>query len=132
MKIEVSAPGKVFLSGEYLALEGSLATVLPTKQRAKIVIEDSECSTNILHSLPLDKSFTFDVKDSFDIEWLGNDPKELGLFMEKAIILMKIKPIKTKFTIDTSGFYFESRKIEKLKLCEICMTLQNMYKVVQS
>ena len=91
MKIEVSAPGKVFLSGEYLALEGSLATVLPTKQRAKIVIEDSECSTNILHSLPLDKSFTFDVKDSFDIEWLGNDPKELGLFMAKAIILMKIK-----------------------------------------
>ena len=111
MKVEETAPGKVFLSGEYLALEGSLATLLPTIQRAKIIIEENKCSANTLYSLPLDKSFTFDVNDSFHIEWLDGNPKELGLFLEKAIIMTRVKPIKTKFTIDTSGFYFESRKI---------------------
>ena len=50
MRVEESAPGKIFLSGEYLALEGSLSTVLPTKQRAKIIIEESKSSSNILYS----------------------------------------------------------------------------------
>ena len=111
MKVEETAPGKVFLSGEYLALEGSLATLLPTIQRAKIIIEENKCSTNTLYSLPLDKSFTFDVNDSFHIEWLDGNPKELGLFLEKAIIMTRVKPIKTKFSIDTTDFYFQSRKI---------------------
>ena len=111
MKVEISAPGKIFLSGEYLALEGSLSTVLPTKQRAKIIIEESKSSRNILYSLPLDRSFAFDVNDSFDIEWLDDNPMEMGSFIEKAIVLMQIKPTKTKFTIDTTDFYFERRKI---------------------
>ena len=111
MKVETSAPGKVFLSGEYLALEGSLATLLATKHRAKIIIERSERSTNILYSLPLDKSFAFNVNDSFQIKWLDDNPNELGLFIEQAIIMMKIKPTKTKFTIDTNDFYFQNRKI---------------------
>tara|TARA_Y100000590_G_scaffold80095_1_gene88927 strand:+ start:964 stop:1953 length:990 start_codon:yes stop_codon:yes gene_type:complete len=111
MKVEVSAPGKIFLSGEYLALQGSLSTLLSTKQRAKIIIQDSKCTTNILYSLPLDKSFTFNVNDSFDIEWLDDHPMEMGLFIEKAILLLQIKPTRTKFTIDTTDFYFQRRKI---------------------
>ena len=111
MKVEASAPGKIFLSGEYLAIEGSLATVLPTIQRAKIIIEESKSSTNILYSLPLDKSFAFDVNDSFDIEWLDDNPMDMGLFIEKAIVLMQIKPTTTRFTIDTTDFYFQRRKI---------------------
>ena len=111
MKVETSAPGKVFLSGEYFALEGSLATLLATKHRAKIIIEPSKCSTNILYSLPSEKAFAFDVNDSFQIKWLDDNPNELGLFIEQAMIMMKIKPIKTKFTIDTTGFYFKNRKI---------------------
>ena len=111
MRVEESAPGKIFLSGEYLALEGSLSTLLATKQRAKIIIEQSKCSTNVLYSLPLDKSFAFDVNDSFDIEWLDEHPMEMGLFIEKAIILMQIKPVMTKFTIDTTDFYSQRRKI---------------------
>ena len=111
MKVETSAPGKVFLSGEYLALEGSSATLLATKHRAKIIIEPSKCSTNILYSLPLEKAFAFDVNDSFQIKWLDDNPNELGLFIEQAIIMMKIKPTKTKFTIDTNDFYFQNRKI---------------------
>ena len=111
MKIEATAPGKIFLSGEYLALEGSLSTLLPTKQKAKIIIEESKCSSNILYSLPLDKSFAFDVNDSFEIEWLHENPMEIGSFIEKAIALMRIEPIKTKFTIDTTDFYFQRTKI---------------------
>ena len=111
MKVEASAPGKIFLSGEYLAIEGSLATVLPTKQRAKIIIEESKSSSNILYCLPLDKSFAFDVNDSFDIEWLDDNPMDMGLFIEKAIVLMQIQPTKTRFTIDTTDFYLQRRKI---------------------
>ena len=51
MKTEVSAPGKVFLSGEYFVLDGSLATILSTKQRAKITIEENSGHKNILYSL---------------------------------------------------------------------------------
>jgi len=111
MRVEESAPGKIFLSGEYLALEGSLSTLLPTKQRAKIIIEDSKCSTNVLYSLPLGKSYAFEVNDSFDIEWLDDHPIEMGVFIEKAIILMQIKPAMKKFTIDTTDFYSQRRKI---------------------
>ena len=111
MKVETSAPGKVFLSGEYLALEGSLATLLATKHRAKIIIERSERSTNILYSLPLDKSFAFDLNDSFQIKWLDDNPNELCLFIEQAIIMMKIKPTMTTFTLDTTDFYFQNRTI---------------------
>jgi len=111
MKFEASAPGKIFLSGEYLVLQGSLSTLLTTKQRAKIIIEESKRSTNILYSLPLDKSFAFNVNDSFDIEWLDDHPMEMGLFIEKAIHLMQIKPTRTKFTIDTTDFYYQRKKI---------------------
>ena len=111
MKVEVSSPGKIFLSGEYLALDGSKATILSSKQRVKIKIEESDLSSNLLYSLPTNKSFPFHVDDSFQIKWLHGNPEELGLFIEQAIRLMQIKPSKTKFTIDTTDFYYESRKI---------------------
>ena len=111
MKTEVSSPGKIFLSGEYLAMDGSIATLLSSKQRAKIAIEESDLSFNVLYSLPANKSFPFHVNDSFQIQWIENNPEELGLFIQDAIILMQIKPSKTKFTIDTTDFYFNSRKI---------------------
>ena len=111
MKTEVSAPGKVFLSGEYLVLDGSLATILSTKQRAKITIEENSGPKNILYSLPLNESFAFDVTDNFEIQWDNKDPKELGLVIELAILEMKIRPNNTTFTIDTAEFYFKNKKI---------------------
>ena len=111
MKVEVSAPGKVFISGEYLALDGSIATLLTSKQRVKIKIEESELSCNVFYSLPTNKSFPFHVNDSFQIQWIRDNPHELGSFIEEAIILMQIKPSKTKFTIDTTDFYYDNRKI---------------------
>ena len=68
MKVKVSAPGKVFISGEYLALDGSLATILSTKQRATITIKDSNNTFNVLYSLPSNKSFAFDVNNDFKID----------------------------------------------------------------
>ena len=111
MKVEVSAPGKVFISGEYLALNGSLATILSTKQRAKITIEDNNNNFNTLYSLPLGKSFDFNVNNDFKINWVNDDPQEMGSFIQQAIIEMKIKPTKVKFVIDTTHFYFKNKKI---------------------
>ena len=111
MKVEVSAPGKVFISGEYLALNGSLATILSTKQRAKITIEDSNNTFNILYSLPSNKSFAFNVNNDFKIDWINDDPEEMGLFIEQAILEMQIKPTKVQFVIDTTNFYFQNKKI---------------------
>jgi len=111
MKIEVSAPGKVFISGEYLALDGSLATILSTKQRAKITIEDSNNTFNTLYSLPLGKSFDFNINNDFKIDWIKDDPKEMGSFIEKAILEMQIKPTEVQFVIDTTNFYSQNKKI---------------------
>ena len=111
MKVEVSSPGKVFISGEYLALNGSLATILSTKQRAKITIEDSNNTFNVLYSLPLDKSFPFKINNDFKIDWIDDDPEEMGSFIERAIIEMQIKPTQVKFVIDTTSFYFKNKKI---------------------
>ena len=111
MKVKVSAPGKVFISGEYLALDGSLATILSTKQRAKITIENSNNNFNILYSLPSNKSFAFNVNNDFKIDWIHDNPEELGSFIEQAIVEMEIKPTKVKFVIDTTNFYFQNKKI---------------------
>lgn len=111
MKAETSSPGKIFLSGEYFALNGSIATLLASKQRVKIKIEESKLSSNVFYSLPTNKSFPFHVNDSFQIQWIQDNPHELASFIEEAIILMQIKPSKTKFTIDTTDFYYNNRKI---------------------
>ncbi len=111
MKVEVSAPGKVFISGEYLVLDGSPATILSTRQRAKITIEDSNNTFNVLYSLPLNKSFAFNVNNDFKIDWINDDPEEMGLFIEQAILEMQIKPTKVQFVIDTTNFYFQNKKI---------------------
>ena len=111
MKVKVSAPGKVFISGEYLALDGSLATILSTKQRATITIKDSNNTFNVLYSLPSNKSFAFDVNNDFKIDWINDDPKEIGSFIEQAILEMQIKPTKIQFVIDTTDFYSQNKKI---------------------
>ena len=111
MKAESTAPGKVFLSGEYLALDGSLATILTTKQRALVTIEKTQNSTNTLCSLPSNQTFAFNVNNKHKVEWVGDDPQELGLFLKWSILEMQIRPTKTRFTIDTTDFYKENKKI---------------------
>jgi len=111
MKVKFSAPGKVFLSGEYLALNGSLATILSTKQRALIGIEETDDPNNTLYCLPSHQTFAFRVNNKYKIEWLEKDPRELGLFLEWSILLTQIKPKMKRFTIDTSDFYLQDKKL---------------------
>ena len=111
MKVKYSAPGKVFLSGEYLALDGSLATILSTKQRALICIEEIDEPHNILYCLPSSQTFAFKVNNNYKIEWLERDPQELGLFLEWSILLTQVRPTMTRFTIDTSDFFLQGKKL---------------------
>ena len=61
MRVKRTAPGKVFLSGEYLALEEGSAIILSTKQRSKISIEDHNKPYNLFYSSALDQPFPFSV-----------------------------------------------------------------------
>ena len=78
MKVEISAPGKIFLSGEYFALDGGLATILSKKQRVNVVIDENSWPNNIFYTSAKSKSFPFTVDDEFRIKWIENDPKEYG------------------------------------------------------
>jgi len=111
MRVKRTAPGKVFLSGEYLALEEGSAIILSTKQRSKISIEDHNKPYNLFYSSALDQSFPFSVSDNFEINWIENDPQGFGLFISLAISELKIKPSKAFISIDTSEFYSSGKKI---------------------
>jgi len=111
MRVKRTAPGKVFLSGEYLALEGGSAIILSTKQRSKVSIEDHNKPYNLFYSSALDQSFPFSVNDNFEVDWVQNDPQGFGLFIALAISELKIKPSKALISIDTSEFYSSGKKI---------------------
>jgi phosphomevalonate kinase len=111
MRVKRTAPGKVFLSGEYLALEGGSAIILSTKQRSKVSIEDHNKPYNLFYSSTLDQYFPFSVNDNFEIDWVQNDPQGFGLFITLAMRELKIKPCKALISIDTSEFYSSGKKI---------------------
>ena len=111
MKVKRTAPGKVFLSGEYYALEGAGAIILSTKQRSKVSIEDHEKPYNLFYSSALEQSFQFSVNDNFEVDWIENDPENFGLFISLAISELKIKPLKALIAIDTTEFYIHGKKI---------------------
>ena len=81
MRVKRTAPGKVFLSGEYLALEGGSAIILSTKQRSMVSIEDHKKPYNLFYSSALAQYFVFSVIDKFEVDWVLNDPHDLGLFI---------------------------------------------------
>ena len=111
MRVKRTAPGKVFLSGEYLALEGGSAIILSTKQRSRVSIEDHKKPYNLFYSSALDQYFEFSVNDNFEVDWVENDPQSFGLFISLAIFELKIKPSKALISIDTNEFYSSGKKI---------------------
>ena len=111
MKVESTAPGKIFLSGEYFVLDGALATIMSTKQRVKVTIEDQTDVDNMFYCSVIDQCFPFNVNNSYQIKWLDEDPGEFGLFLELSIKRMRVKPNNTLFTIDTNDLYFQGTKI---------------------
>ena len=111
MKVESTAPGKIFLSGEYLVLDGAVATVMSTKQRVKVTIEDQTDVDNIFYCSVIDEYFPFNVNNNYQINWLNKNPGAFGLFLDLTIKSMQIKPKKTLFSIDTNDLYFNGIKI---------------------
>ena len=111
MRVKRTAPGKVFLSGEYLALEGGSAIILSTKQRSRVSIEDHKKPYNLFYSSVLDQYFEFSVNENYKVDWVENDPQSFGLFISLAICELKIKPSKVLISIDTNEFYSSGKKI---------------------
>ena len=111
MRVKRTAPGKVFLSGEYLALEGGSAIILSTKQRSSVSIENHDKPYNLFFSSTLDQYFEFNVNDNFKVDWVENDPQSFGLFVSLAICQLKVKPSKSLISIDTNEFYSNGKKI---------------------
>ena len=111
MKVESTAPGKVFLSGEYFVLDGALATIMSTKQRVKVTIEDQTDIDNIFYCSIIDQYFPFSVSNKYQINWLDEDPGEFGSFLELSIKRMRVKPNNILFTIDSNDLYFQGTKI---------------------
>ena len=111
MKAESTAPGKIFISGEYLVLDGALATIMSTKQRVKATIEDIGDKDNIFYCSIINQHFPFNVDHNYQINWLDKNPDEFGLFLDLSIKRMKIKPNNSLFTIDTNDLYFQGNKI---------------------
>ena len=111
MRVKRTAPGKVFLSGEYLALEGGSAIILSTKQRSRVSIEDHKKPYNLFYSSALDQYFEFSVNENYEVDWVENDPQSFGLFISLAICELKIKPSKALISIDTNEFYSSGKKI---------------------
>ena len=111
MRVKRTAPGKVFLSGEYLALEGASAIILSTKQRSSVSIENHDKPYNLFYSSVLDQYFEFSVNDNFKVDWVENDPQSFGLFVSLAISQLKVKPSKSLISIDTNEFYSNGKKI---------------------
>jgi phosphomevalonate kinase len=111
MKIERSSPGKIFLSGEYLALDGNAAILMSVKQRAKVSIEDYGTKNNIFYCSNINQEFPFSVDDNYQTQWLHNDPNDYGSFLSLALKIIKIKLNKALILIDTNDLYSEGFKI---------------------
>lgn len=126
MKVETTAPGKIFLSGEYLVLDGALATIMSTKQRVKITIEDIGDKDNMFYCSIVDQHFPFNIDNNYQINWLDKNPDEFGLFLDLSIKRMRIKPNNSLFTIDTNDLYFQGKKIGLGSSAAICVAILNV------
>ena len=111
MKVDMTAPGKVFLCGEYMAIEGGKATLLSVSRSAEISIEKIESSENRFITSALEKEFLFQLNNRSEIEWIDESPGEYGLFLEIAIKVLGIKPVGEKFSINTDGFFESGIKL---------------------
>ena len=111
MKIETTASGKAFLSGEYMALEGGRAIILSTPQSAKVSISETNETNNTLFSSMSDHAYPFLIDEKLKIIWLEEDPKQLGSILNEGIGQFNKGFSGKSITIDTSDFFYRERKI---------------------
>ncbi|MAX29381.1 MAG: hypothetical protein CMG14_00200 [Candidatus Marinimicrobia bacterium] len=111
MKIKATASGKVFLTGEYMALEGGKAIILSTPQKARINLIENDFRQNIFTSSIDRKSYNFIVNDPSKINWLKGNPIETGSILEEAIRKFNRKFNNQSISIDTDEFFINDKKI---------------------
>ena len=111
MKIETTASGKVFFSGEYMALEGGRAITLSTPQSAKVSISESNETDNLFFSSMSDQVYPFRIDENMRLIWLEQDPKHLGSILKESIEQFDKGFSGKSISIDTSDFFYEQRKI---------------------
>ena len=111
MKIETTASGKVFLSGEYMAIEGGRAITLSTPQNAKVSISKTNESNNLFLSSMSDQAYPFRIDENMSLIWLDKDPKHLGSILKESIKQFDKGFSGRLISIDTSDFYYQQRKI---------------------
>ncbi|MFQ3362729.1 MAG: phosphomevalonate kinase [Woeseiaceae bacterium] len=110
-KIEVSAPGKIIIAGEFAVLAEAPAISMAINKRAKASISVHSKNIHVLKTIGFkDRELVFTVNDYGIIEWLdveSNDP--IRLFFECLWRQINIIPTAFyKFVLDTSGFYDEA------------------------
>ncbi len=111
MKIETTASGKVFLSGEYMALEGGRAITLSTPQNAKVSISEINESNNLFLSSMSDQAYPFRIDENMSLIWLDEDPKHLGSILRESIKQFDKDFSGRSISIDTTDFFYKKRKI---------------------
>ena len=111
MKIETTASGKVFLSGEYMALEGGRAITLSTPQNAKVSISETNESNNLFLSSMSDQAYPFRIDENMNLIWLDEDPKHLGSILKESIKQFEKSFSGRSVSIDTSDFFYRQKKM---------------------
>ncbi len=111
MKIDTKASGKVFFTGEYMALEGGKSIVLSTPQEARISLIENNKKHNIFSSSISNNSYPFMINDDFNINWLRENPEELGTILQQSIKKFKKTFTGKTISINTNEFFFDKKKI---------------------
>ena len=111
MIVKHSSPGKIFLCGEYMAIEKGLSFLLSTNCSVQVSIEKAKRKKNIFFTSVLGKEYTFEITDKFDIKWLEKSPGKYGDFLSIATKVLKIRPIGDKISINSNLLFNKEKKI---------------------
>jgi len=124
MKVETTASGKIFFSGEYMALEGGRAITLSTPQISKVSISEINESNNLFVSSMSDQTYPFRIDENMRLIWLEQDPKHLGSILKESIKHFDKGFSGKSISIDTSEFFHKQRKmgIGSSSACSVAIT----------
>ena len=111
MKIETLASGKIFLTGEYMALEGGRSILLSTPQKTKVSLIENNGPNNLFSTSLSKVSYPFEIDEEADIIWLKDNPLGLGSILKEAIKKYGKHFTNKSIHIDTHDFFSEKRKI---------------------
>ena len=94
-----------------MAIEGGKATLLSASRLVDVSIEKIDSNVNKFVTSASEKDFMFELNNNSEIEWVHNNPKKFGTFLEIAIKLLGVRPRSEKFSINSSDFFEDGTKI---------------------